>query len=111
MHRKLFVSFAVMASLCITGYVILARVAGHTGTGFIASAAGSEGQGALQVIDPEKGAVAGSCPLKHTDVKAEITGFLSRVVVSQEFENPFKDKIEAVYTFPLPHNAAVDDMT
>ncbi|HEY9231264.1 MAG TPA: VIT domain-containing protein, partial [Blastocatellia bacterium] len=63
------------------------------------------------MIDPEKGAIAGACPLKHTDVKAEISGFLSRVVVTQEFENPFKDKIEAVYTFPLPPNAAVDDMT
>src|SRR5207244_7686654 len=51
------------------------------------------------------------CPLKHTDVKAEISGFLSRVIVTQEFENPFSEKIEAVYTFPLPQNAAVDDMT
>ncbi|OLD27742.1 MAG: hypothetical protein AUJ04_03300 [Acidobacteria bacterium 13_1_40CM_3_55_6] len=44
-------------------------------------------------------------------MKAEISGFLARVVVTQEFENPFKEKIEAVYTFPLPQNAAVDDMT
>ena len=51
------------------------------------------------------------CPLKHTDVKAEISGFISRVVVTQQFENPFQEKIEAVYTFPLPPNAAVDDMT
>ena len=51
------------------------------------------------------------CPLKHTSAKAEISGFLSRVVVTQEFENPFDEKIEAVYTFPLPQNAAVDDMT
>ena len=51
-------------------------------------------------------------PLKHTDVKADISGFLSRVTVTQEFENPYKEKIEAVYTFPLPQNAAVvDDMT
>src|SRR5688572_30799782 len=50
-------------------------------------------------------------PLKHTSVKAEITGFISRVQVTQEFENPFQEKIEAVYTFPLPQNAAVDDMT
>ena len=52
-----------------------------------------------------------SCPLKHTDVKAEISGFLSRVDVTQEFENNFTEKIEAVYVFPLPNNAAVDDMT
>jgi len=69
-----------------------------------------ETQGSLQVLDGS-GKSKGICPLKHTDVKAEITGFLSRVVVTQEFENPFKEKIEAVYTFPLPQNAAVDDMT
>lgn len=51
------------------------------------------------------------CPLKHTDVKAEISGFVARVTVTQQFENPFPDKIEAVYTFPLPQAAAVDDMT
>jgi Ca-activated chloride channel family protein len=67
-------------------------------------------QGSLQVTDA-KGKLKGVCPLKHTDVKAEISGFLSRVRVTQEFENPFKEKIEAVYTFPLPQNAAVDDMT
>jgi Ca-activated chloride channel family protein len=67
-------------------------------------------QGGLQVLGPE-GKPKGLCPLKHTAVKAEISGFLSRVVVTQEFENPFKEKIEAVYTFPLPQNAAVDDMT
>jgi Ca-activated chloride channel family protein len=66
--------------------------------------------GSLQVLDA-RGQPRGLCPLKHTDVKAEISGFLSRVRVTQEFENPFKEKIEAVYTFPLPQAAAVDDMT
>ena len=66
--------------------------------------------GSLQALDT-KGQPRGLCPLKHTDVKAEISGFLSRVRVTQEFENPFKEKIEAVYTFPLPQAAAVDDMT
>jgi len=54
---------------------------------------------------------AGQCPLKHTEVKTEISGFLARTVVTQQFENSFADKIEAVYTFPLPAAAAVDDMT
>jgi len=66
--------------------------------------------GGLQVLDP-KGQPKADCPLKHTDVKADVSGFLARVTVTQEFENPFKEKIEAVYTFPLPQNAAVDDMT
>src|SRR5581483_536488 len=53
----------------------------------------------------------GICPLKHTDVQATISGPLARVTVTQEFENPFREKIEAVYSFPLPADAAVDDMT
>ena len=67
-------------------------------------------QGTLQVLDPG-GTPQAICPLKHTEVKAQISGFLSRVTVTQQFENPFTEKIEAVYTFPLPQNAAVDDMT
>src|SRR6476659_10733523 len=69
-----------------------------------------ETPGSLQVVD-ESGNLKAICPLKHTDVKVEISEFLSRVNVKQEFENPFKEKIEAVYVFPLPANAAVDDMT
>jgi Ca-activated chloride channel family protein len=49
-------------------------------------------------------------PLKHTDVKAKIAGNVSRVEVTQTFENPFKEPLEAVYVFPLPDEAAVDDM-
>ncbi len=66
-------------------------------------------QGTLNAFG-EKGDL-GACPLKHTEVKAEISGFLSRVRVRQEFENNFSQPIEAVYTFPLSQNGAVDDMT
>lgn len=58
-----------------------------------------------------KGKELGACPLKHTDVKTEISGFLARVKVTQEFENNFNEPIEAIYTFPLSQNSAVDDMT
>jgi Ca-activated chloride channel family protein len=58
-----------------------------------------------------KGDVAEPCPLKHTAVKAEISGFVARVNVTQEFVNPTNEKIEAVYKFPLPPNSAVDAMT
>jgi Ca-activated chloride channel homolog len=49
-------------------------------------------------------------PLKHTEVLAQISGNLSRVEVSQKFENPFTKPLEAVYIFPLPAEAAVDEM-
>ena len=67
-------------------------------------------QGSLQVIDKE-GNFRSICPLKHTDVDASISGSISRVTVTQEFTNPFKETIEAIYVFPLPNLAAVDDMT
>jgi Ca-activated chloride channel homolog len=57
------------------------------------------------------GQVRGQCPLKHTDVTVDIAGFVSRVRVRQQFQNPAKEPLEAVYTFPLPNDAAVDEMT
>jgi Ca-activated chloride channel homolog len=48
-------------------------------------------------------------PLKHTDVKANLTAYIASVDVTQEFENPYNEKIEAVYVFPLPENGAVNE--
>ena len=48
-------------------------------------------------------------PLKHTDVHASVSGYLGSVEVIQQFHNPYSSKIEAVYVFPLPHNAAVNE--
>ncbi|NES20184.1 MAG: after-VIT domain-containing protein [Symploca sp. SIO3E6] len=49
-------------------------------------------------------------PLKHTEVEAKIAGNLSRVEVRQTFDNPFAQPLEAIYVFPLPDEAAVDEM-
>lgn len=65
--------------------------------------------GDLAILDAQ-GQVVGQCPLKHTSVNADVSGFVSRVTVTQEFQNPSRTPVEAVYTFPLPHDAAVDDM-
>ena len=48
-------------------------------------------------------------PLKHTDVRASVAGYIGSVEVVQQFHNPYSSKIEAVYVFPLPHNAAVNE--
>jgi Ca-activated chloride channel family protein len=68
-----------------------------------------EGSGTLIAMSPT-GKRVGQCPLKHTDVKAKISGYVSHVTVKQTFHNPYDHKIEAVYTFPLSETAAVDDM-
>jgi len=67
------------------------------------------GGGDLRVVDGDLGVQ--SFPLKHTEVRAEIVGNVARVEVTQTFQNPYHRKIEAVYVFPLPNRAAVDDMT
>ncbi|MYH70949.1 MAG: VWA domain-containing protein, partial [Gammaproteobacteria bacterium] len=48
-------------------------------------------------------------PLQHTAVDAAIAGHISTVRVTQQFANPFDTKIEAVYVFPLPQQAAVSE--
>lgn len=48
-------------------------------------------------------------PLKHTDVKGQISGYVATVEVTQQFHNPYDEKIEAVYVFPLPQNAAINE--
>jgi len=65
-------------------------------------------EGALRV-NTTAGVV--ECPLKHTDVQVAIAGFVARATVTQTFTNPYDQPIEAVYVFPLPHEAAVDSMT
>ncbi len=116
MYRKSF--FRPIAVLAVAAGAIIsaASVSRISSSGTVSAQtetqapAQGETPGALQVLD-ESGKPKALCPLKHTDVKVEISGFLSRVNVTQEFENPLKEKIEAVYVFPLPAAAAVDDMT
>ncbi|MBW7928744.1 MAG: VWA domain-containing protein, partial [Fimbriimonadaceae bacterium] len=50
------------------------------------------------------------CPLEQTAVSAVIAGFSARVTLKQTFTNPTNEPIEAVYTFPLPEDGAVDQM-
>jgi Ca-activated chloride channel homolog len=77
----------------------------------VSSQTENSSEGSLRVTGAETSASKGLCPLKRTDVRAEISGYVSRVTVTQIFENPLPEKIEAVYTFPLPNDAAVDDLT
>ncbi|MBX3118452.1 MAG: VWA domain-containing protein [Fimbriimonadaceae bacterium] len=64
----------------------------------------------MEIVGPD-GKMLGMCPLKKTDVQADIAGYGARVNVRQTFTNPSITPIEAIYTFPLPHDAAVDRMS
>ncbi|MEI7528235.1 MAG: VIT domain-containing protein [Elusimicrobiota bacterium] len=65
------------------------------------------GEGSLQIVSDTPRIL----PLKHTEVKAEISGFVAEVSVTQVFGNTADEPIEAIYVFPLPENAAVNAMT
>lgn len=65
--------------------------------------------GRLDAVAPD-GTLIGPCPLEHTAVDAQISGFISRVTVAQRYRNTYTQKVEAVYTFPLSHRASIDRM-
>lgn len=48
-------------------------------------------------------------PLRHTSVTGTVDGYIATVQVTQQFHNPWDSKIEAVYAFPLPEDAAVSE--
>jgi len=104
LYKSLFASAAIFATA-----ILLCGASSPSQSVSAPAGPPSVTQGSLHVVDDE-GQVAGLCPLSHTDVRVEISGFLARVDVTQRFANPGNEKIEAVYTFPLPQDAAVDDM-
>src|SRR5262245_54549905 len=110
MRRRFLLSLICAAASFLTVATAFVALSPATNSGVVEAAPGKVTQGALQVMGSD-GQPRAECPLKHTDVKAEVSGQLARVTVTQEFHNPFKKKIEAVYAFPLPQSAAVDDMT
>ncbi|MEO8548907.1 MAG: VIT domain-containing protein, partial [Kofleriaceae bacterium] len=46
-------------------------------------------------------------PLRHTDVATKVAGMEAQYTVTQTFENPYDEPIDAVYVFPLGAEAAV----
>ncbi len=46
--------------------------------------------------------------LRQTAAEVEITGVVARVRLRQVFENPYDERLETIYVFPMPENAAVD---
>jgi hypothetical protein len=71
--------------------------------------AATPGSGALICRLPKAGQITEvPLPLEHTNVSTSISAYIASVLVKQRFKNPYESKIEAVYVFPLPQNAAVN---
>jgi Ca-activated chloride channel homolog len=52
----------------------------------------------------------GNLPLDRIDLRADITGLISRIELTQDFINTFDVPLEATYVFPLPDRGAVTGM-
>src|SRR5437899_2758437 len=67
------------------------------------------GEGCLLYRSPLSGRYE-TVPLAHTDVALDVRGLVAAATVTQQYINNTNEPIEAVYVFPLPHDAAVYDM-
>ena len=80
MHRELLPKSLLVLILSV---LLLPLVVALCSQRSVIAANTGETSGSLTVVD-SSGNAKSVCPLKRTDVKAEISGFISRVVVTQE---------------------------
>ena len=66
-------------------------------------------EGSLLIKDIQSGLYK-QIPLLETDVDMNISGMVARSHIKQQFKNTSDNWIEAIYVFPLPELAAVDQM-
>ena len=66
--------------------------------------------GRIPTLETQIDGSVAKLPLQHTHVDVEITHGVARVEVTQSYKNLYQRPIEALYTFPLPMNSAVDSM-
>src|SRR5215470_20254151 len=78
---------------------------------FAAMAEVPVGGGELRLVEPKRSPGAAvreiAFPLRHTDVRAKVAGMAAMYTVTQTFENPYDEAIDAVYVFPLGDEAAI----
>lgn len=105
-------SAAIVASLFLTALVFLLMPAARAMTGDL-----TELETVAHPADVKKGSLlfktpAGlkNAPLLGTDVRFDVSGLVSRARLRQTFMNESNDWVEAVYVFPLPDDAAVDNL-
>lgn len=86
----------------------------EVGDNFAAMAEVPVGGGELRLVEPRRGhddagALVATImfPLRHTDVRARVSGMSALYTVTQTFDNPYDEPIDAVYVFPLGDGAAV----
>src|SRR5262245_27970050 len=105
MKRSLLISFICMMTSFLAAATAFGILSLSTNSGVIEIAPREVTQGVRQLLGRDS-QPRPECPLKHTDVKAEMSGSIARASVTELFRNTLKEKIETVYVFPLTQSAA-----
>ena len=78
--------WALLAAISVSAVFMLSGVVVHDSAQAAMDQEPAPTSGSLRAHD-ETGKPVGDCLLKHTEVKAQVSGFISRVTVIQDFEN------------------------
>jgi Ca-activated chloride channel family protein len=62
------------------------------------------------ILRPRGGLPVLPGPVLDSEIRVSVTGLMARVKVRQRFVNPTDSWVEGIYVFPLPDDAAVDQM-
>ena len=62
------------------------------------------------ILRPHDGLPVLPAPALDSEIRISVTGIMARVKVRQRFVNPTDSWVEGIYVFPLPDDAAVDQM-
>ncbi|MBZ5520729.1 MAG: marine proteobacterial sortase target protein [Acidobacteriia bacterium] len=100
---------AICTRLVITFLAVMTILGGTAAGQQDGSGPPQVGEGCLLYRSPIAGLYE-AVPLLHTDVTLDVRGLVAAATVTQQYENSSNAPIEAVYVFPLPHDAAVYDM-
>ena len=82
-------------------FTVLLLVVASSNNSVLAAPAPGETPGSLAIVGKD-GKIQGDCPLKHTDVRAGISGFLARVTVTQTFSNTATAECRSGLHLPAP---------
>lgn len=85
------------------------RCAPHQGPGEATEVGDADDPGSGRLLTELGDGRVMALPLRHTSFDTMVVGTVAETTVTQRFENPLEEVVEVVYTFPLPHDGAVDE--
>src|SRR5215467_549205 len=104
-HRK--VSLRLALGLLLFATILASWASGQNHDGALTPS--RAGEGCLLYRSPLSGRYE-TVPLAHTDATLDVRGLVAAATVTQQYVNNTNEPLEAVYVFPLPHDAAVYDL-